>query len=385
MTSCSVYIYGYYGYGNLGDDLLSMSIVKALDELSIDGKIYLRCNEDIMSLKEKENVIFTNVDRLLIGNLNLFTKIFALIKYMSEHAKIFKNVHLFILGGGTLLSEKISIKTIFILYLLIALAKARNIDILALGIGISAVRTPVKKWLASAILKSCKVVRVRDQSSYQSVQSLDPQVIIQKTSDLVYSLFSRGFVKKIHYDRPCIGITVVEHFLNIDCNTVAKEEILNSLEQVISQWLAKGWTVKLLSFQNVHYKTGEVHSDLSVLARIVPEDASSSVQIVDVRADEEFLISLYEKLDLIVGMRFHALVLASLMKVPFVGFTDEAKVEDICTEFNMPYLRLNEINVSSLDKVVCDALNLEIEESKLTELKEKSLMNFDEILNNKRR
>ena len=46
---------------------------------------------------------------------------------------------------------------------------------------------------------------------------------------------------------------------------------------------------------------------------------------------KEDVESVYSKAKFVVGMRYHSLILADIFDVPFVGFSYDDKVKDLCS------------------------------------------------------
>lgn len=52
--------------------------------------------------------------------------------------------------------------------------------------------------------------------------------------------------------------------------------------------------------------------------------------------------------DVVVGMRFHSLVIAALCGIPFVGVGDDHKLRDICSAYGMPHIALSTLKAEDL-------------------------------------
>ena len=50
----------------------------------------------------------------------------------------------------------------------------------------------------------------------------------------------------------------------------------------------------------------------------------------------EDLLAWIQEYDLVIGMRYHALVLAALAKKTFIGWGYQLKVRNLCRDFNQP-------------------------------------------------
>ncbi|WP_419675998.1 hypothetical protein ACN2CX_03240 [Aliarcobacter butzleri] len=74
MKRKSVYVYGYYGSGNFGDDLLLTTVLYTLKENNFAEKYYIKNNESINYLLDDIDVIQTNIEKHLKNKKVFLTK-----------------------------------------------------------------------------------------------------------------------------------------------------------------------------------------------------------------------------------------------------------------------------------------------------------------------
>jgi polysaccharide pyruvyl transferase WcaK-like protein len=71
-------------------------------------------------------------------------------------------------------------------------------------------------------------------------------------------------------------------------------------------------------------------------ARDIAERAAFAPHVRVWKAPED-LLSWIPEYDVVIGTRFHALVLAAMSKVPFIGWGNQNKVAALCREHGKPY------------------------------------------------
>jgi len=101
------------------------------------------------------------------------------------------------------------------------------------------------------------------------------------------------------------------------------------------------------------------------------------VSLVNVVASNSSIASTYSSIDIIVGMRFHGAVLASMSNTPFVGFACDNKMSSICNEFLMPYLDVDSVLPEWLVRAANAAIEVDIDEEKLGSLSLLSGKNYN--------
>jgi len=70
--------------------------------------------------------------------------------------------------------------------------------------------------------------------------------------------------------------------------------------------------------------------------------------IIKERLTLEELVGIISCLDLLLGMRLHALILAAVLKVPFLGLSYDPKVEAFCRQVDQPWVSLNFLEFEEL-------------------------------------
>ena len=138
----NIVISGYYGFDNFGDE----TVLKILTEHLADENVtVISSNPAKTILKYKVNSIKT-FD---------FPKIIDFIK----------NSDIFISGGGSLLQDVTSLRSLlyYIFLIKIALFFKKKVVIFAQGIG--PLNNPLSRFLVKNALKKCEIVTVRDEKS----------------------------------------------------------------------------------------------------------------------------------------------------------------------------------------------------------------------------
>ncbi len=169
LSPNSYLLLGYYGFGNLGDELLLRACIKILNERGIE-------NEKIIVLSNNPEETRKNFNVKAVNRWKIFEVIKALRK--SEFL---------MLGGGGLFQDSTSIKSCVYYWAVVRLAKLLGVKISALGQSIGPLNSKIAKILTSNAFKACEKVHVRDKNSFNIAKNFGCKNLILG-SDLVMTL-----------------------------------------------------------------------------------------------------------------------------------------------------------------------------------------------------
>ena len=383
VKNVSVYVYGYYGAGNLGDELLAKSVVKGLGEKRRKITYYFRSIDIVDSLSSNKNIFFPGLEKLLIGHKTLLSKMIAFFRYTIGHFRIFRKCQYFVLGGGTLISSRISLTTIFLLSWLVFLARINGVKVYGMGLGVVFVENKIRRLLAGYVLKNCEILYVRDLESLNAANDMlsDSRAVL--TSDLVYSLYNQKFsVNKLSHERINIGISLAQPFLNESQYKNEKRKVLSVLSEVVKNWGDNdNYAITFISFQELVLQDGVRISDSDIFNELgdLCGDVRPEIQIL--KDGPESISNIFSELDVFVGMRFHGAVLSAIYSIPFVGFSVDEKVAGICREYEMPYSNLINLTTDWLLRSVDVAIKSKVDSGITARLAEDSKKNFSFMTN----
>ena len=156
-------VLGYYGFGNLGDELL----------LSACLEMFRRCG-----VSREEVVVLTNspddepsVNRWRYG----------------EVARALRQSEALLLGGGGLFQDSTSIKSCVWYWGIVRLARMMGCKVWAVGQSVGPLRSTMGRMFAGNALRACEAVHVRDEASLRLAESLGCRNVVLG-SDLVMTL-----------------------------------------------------------------------------------------------------------------------------------------------------------------------------------------------------
>lgn len=166
-------VLGYYGFGNLGDELLLQACMEILGRQGISRDKII-----VLSNNPKETSESFHVD-----SINRWK--------ISEVIHAFMNSEVLLLGGGGLFQDITSVKSCVWYWGMLRLAKFLGCKIIAIGQSFGPLNSKLSFMLTRNALNSCRVIHVRDEPSYSiAVKSKCRDIILG--SDIVMTLKSES-------------------------------------------------------------------------------------------------------------------------------------------------------------------------------------------------
>jgi len=299
-----ILISGYYGFKNAGDEAILSAVVGALHKRSKKLKITVLSSNPAYT--EAENPGVVAVPRMHMGKV----------------WKAMGQADLFVFGGGGLLQDVTSFRSIYYYLGLLTMAKLRKKRIVILANGVGPVKHKLNRLFTRYVVNWADLITVRDKVSQQELYTMGVKKPVKLTADPVFltpaaqeensrirrnllDAYAQGEEKKV-----TIGVSLrnwhgFEHF----------SETLVAFFNYVNRNLP----VKLL-FIPMHYP-GDKEALESVAERMEVKPP-----VVQEELHHQELQYLIGKMDLMIGMRLHALIFAAKAGVPSMGLVYDAKV-----------------------------------------------------------
>ena len=294
---------GYIGFDNFGDEAIAGVLVKHLKNIGAE-KITL-----ISSNPGKTEYLY-GVDT--VGMFDFLQPLFE--------------SDILISGGGSLLQDVTSFRSLFYYLLIIMTALLFNKKVIIFAQGFTPFKTKIGEFLTKFVLRRCSLVTVRDVNSRKMLSGWN--IPAEVVSDPVFGI-EIPEVKEKHGAgvqlRGCEGLT---------------DEFLAKLAQEIKNRF-KNEEVTLISLQD--------SIDLPILekfSKMVP-----NCRIVKNLTVSEALAEL-SGLEYLIGMRFHACLAGVKAGVKVLGIDYDIKVKTLAQETGFALVELTGENMSeSFDKM----------------------------------
>ncbi|MGM0445280.1 MAG: polysaccharide pyruvyl transferase CsaB [Bacillota bacterium] len=295
-----IVISGYYGFDNLGDEAILGSMIKMIKTVYEDIEI------TVLSNKAEQTS-----ERYGVNSIYRYD-IFEIVSAM-------RRSDVFISGGGSLLQDITSMKSVPYYLGLIFLAEVFNLKTVFFAQGVGPLNKKFNRFLVSKVLKNTDYISVRDKDSKELLEKIGlNRNVINITDDPVYGLYNKRNKELEHKQREIkkIGVSVRSWNDNSYIKSIA--DFLNNLKQ------DKKISVEILPFHK-----GE---DIIISSRL-KKMLKMETKIIDYTDDFTKINDIYSDFDLFLGVRFHSLVFAAVNLVPFIGISYDPKVTSLIDDF----------------------------------------------------
>lgn len=233
-------------------------------------------------------------------------------------------------GGGSLLQDITSLKSLiyYIAVIMTAIAFGKKVYIFAQGF--TPFRTKIGEFLTKFVLKYCEKITVRDVKSQEYLRSLGIEAKL--VTDPVFGI---DRIERGHND---IGVQL-RGFKTLT------DEFLNGLADGIAKKFQKE-RIKLYSLQD--------NIDLPIINKFAEYLTARGI-LVEIYKNMSVteVIEELSKLEYLIGMRFHSNLVAAKSGVKVLGINYDIKVKALAEEMGFPIINMLGCEVESgLDKLL---------------------------------
>ena len=290
---------GYIGSDNFGDEAIARVLT---DRLKKEGA-------------EKITLISSNPEKTAklheVDSCGMF-----------DFFKSIREADVLISGGGSLLQDVTSFKSLvyYLGVIFTALVLGKKVEIYSQGIG--PIRSKFGRFLTCALLRHAAKISVRDKKSQEFLQSRG--IKSELVQDPIFSL------ELPHKNKKGIaGIQLRDY-------PTLTDGFLNALaDEVIKRFPDK--KLQVISLQD--------SIDLDVCEKFVrilrKKDREENVEILSGLSINDVFEKISE-LEYLVGMRFHANVVAIKSGVKTLAINYDIKIKKLADEYNLPLIELNQ-------------------------------------------
>ncbi|MCP4972134.1 MAG: polysaccharide pyruvyl transferase CsaB [Prochlorococcus sp.] len=306
--ACStVLLCGYYGENNLGDDALLQIL---LQDLPDHCQALITANDASSLLSMAPSARYVNRRSLL------------------DVVRAVGQVNALVLGGGSLLQDSTSFKSLLYYLILIAVAHQRRLPIVLWGQGLGPLDLRISRWLVRRVLPWASVISWRDPESFEIAARWRINVPMLTAPDPVWQLPRRewqGGGAVVLCWRPTSLLDQSGWKLLI----LALQDLVRDIDAPI-HWLAfhKKQDGPLLS---------QLNREGLMPASLLSRSRTLFVDSVDSAMDH------FVKARLVLPMRLHALILAQLASSPTAALSYDPKVSAAAEIANLPCTHLQSL------------------------------------------
>ncbi|ACA38648.1 polysaccharide pyruvyl transferase CsaB [Lysinibacillus sphaericus] len=298
---------GYYGFDNVGDDAILLSIIQALKKWENDIEITVLSNNPTAT---EQTYGVKAVNRWK----------------MKEIHQLLKTADGLISGGGSLMQDQTGMKTIPYYAGVIQIAKWLKKPVFVYAQGMGPINHSLSKLIVRKTFNKVEQITVRDKASQTLLTEIGVRKETKIVPDPVMGLNGGDF----HCEWLDQESLTAESYISVSVrdwpSTIAyKEKIAHSLDQLVRQ----GEQIVFLPMHGEHdLKTSqEVAALMQEKSLIAPSDLSIEEKIAVIGQSQ-----------LLIGMRLHSLIFSAIYATPFIAISYDPKIDAFADIVDQPVI-----------------------------------------------
>lgn len=302
-----IVISGYYGFANAGDEAMLTAIVKSL-----------RKAEESVDLTVISGNPHSTATKHQVASIHRFSP----LKIYSALA----SCDLLLSGGGSLLQDVTSKKSLLYYLAIIWLGKMLDKKVMLFAHGIGPIRSGILRKLTKFVCSKADLITVRDTDSLEELERLGVALDkVRLTADAVLTLAQANkeqgveLLQKFNVSqtKPVVAISV----RSWGSSDKYLQEIGKAADALVA---SKGVQIVLLPLQ--------YPADVIACKKLQQFMKCKETVILDTAFDTEQFLALMGNFSLLIGMRLHALIFAAVMEVPFIALSYDPKIDGFVKE-----------------------------------------------------
>lgn len=315
-----IVISGYHGFANSGDEALLYAILTTLRKAKPDLDV------TVLSKVPEETAIEYGVNSIYRYN---FGKI----------RKEVKKAKMLLFGGGSLLQDVTSSKSLLYYLAVICIAQKYGIKTMLYANGIGPITKKINRCLVARILNKVDVITLRDDKSDEELKSLGvtkPRIVI--TADPAFTIDTDVKLSGKFYTKRA-GVPDGAKLVAVSVRDFKTAPF--------------DFDIRLAKMCDYMYKKHNV-SPLFIPMQY-PEDTSISRRVMEKMEHKSYIInrelsvaemfSVLSETELVVGMRLHSLIYATTLEIPAMAIVYDPKISAFMDSLNQP----DWLNVENFD------------------------------------
>lgn len=286
---------GYYGFDNVGDEAILFAIIQSLKEY------HPKIDLTVLSHNPEKTAATYEVDAVNRWSL-------------TQVRKALKESDGLISGGGSLLQDETGMKSISYYSGVMKMAQMLKKPVFIYAQGMGPVKSPLNRKIMKNVLQASQLITVRDRKSKNLLEEIGVSKSIQLVPDPVMGLdsssFDSGMENMAEAGQRVISVSIRKWTDNLS--------YLKKVAAGLDGLAAKGHKILMVPMhgKHDHDTSSKVVGLMKQEADIFPYDSTIEQKMAAVKES-----------DVLLGMRLHALIFASVGNTPFVALSYDPKID----------------------------------------------------------
>lgn len=322
---------GYYGFNNSGDEAILLSMHKNIQAL---GENY-----HITVLTNKPEETKGKYDVEVVYRFSFW-----------EVMKALKKCDVLLSGGGSLLQDSTSTRSLMYYLSIIVAAKALGKKVMLYANGIGPVSRSQNRRIVKRVVNQADLITLREENSFNELKSMgvdqrkcfvtaDPVFTMDcSTKEQAQQLLQRAGVP---LDKPLVGVSV-RNWRDMDGFIDDFARLCDRIGEKYNR------TVVFIVMQ--------VPQDIKISQKVQEKMKTTSYLLKEPYTPYE-IMGMIRCMDFILSMRLHTLIFAARQHVPLIGFVYDPKIDYYLEKLQMPSGgKVNQFDLDNTLKMVEDII-----------------------------
>lgn len=306
---------GYYGFDNAGDEALLLAISSSIKRLAANSEfvVFSGCPAQTMRLHKMRAVNYMNPCSLI---------------------RELRTSDLLISGGGSIFQDVTSSRSLLYYISVVALARLFKKPVVFYAQGVGPINRPFNRWLLGKVANRVNLITLRDEASRKFLQRIGVQrPPLQVTADPVFAL----------------QLEEADILETLKLFPLFADDQVKVLGVSVRQWSAlEGYQQELAQTLDNMQEQGY---EILFIPMDYPDDILESKRVIACMRKPAHLLeqnlstgqhlALISRLDLMLGMRLHALIFAASCGIPFAGISYDPKIDAFLDLFGLTSLSVS--------------------------------------------
>ena len=326
------FLYGYYGHGNFGDDLLLHALISGIERRDPGAEFSVKSRGQVPGFEQLRHVHFSETDRVFECDSGRLVKA---VRHLVALLRQVNNADVFVIGGGSLFIDKGRGNfSLLFLWCAARFAKLRHRRIIITGVGFDILSNSFSLWLSRGIVASADFVAIRDAVSLSYLDYL-PVPNVRYAADLILadSTIAPGGREVAGRKRKVVGICMIDYFRTVDVSAAKHDAYLARVAALVRQ------NQERFDFCCLAFQEGVGQRDDWMYPELKREFPGVSYKHLSSQAELEFL---RDEIDLVITTRFHLGLLGAMLGKPVAVISHELKLAALALELALPTVFVEE-------------------------------------------
>lgn len=306
----NVILSGYYGFNNAGDEAILLSMHKNIQALGENYHI------TVLSNKPEETRAKYHMDVVYRFSIR-------------EVLKAIKKCDVLLSGGGSLLQDSTSTRSLMYYLSIILAARIMGKKVMLYANGIGPVSREKNRRIVQMVVNKADLITLREQNSYAELKSMgvdEKKCFV--TADPVFTMDSISREQGMELLKKA-GVPTDKNFVGVSVRN------WKDMDGFIDEFAQLCDIVQQKYHKTIVFIVMQVPHDIKISQKVQKHMKTKSYLLKQNYSPYE-IMGIIKCMDFILSMRLHTLIFAARQKVPLIGFVYDPKIEYYLEKLNMP-------------------------------------------------